>query len=313
AEDCAFVLVCGDVFESNALPRRVVARACEAMREIPVPVYLLPGNHDPLDAASIYDSPTFLDSAPEHVHVLRGTEPVAVGGDVWLLPAPWTSKHPTADALAPAVTHLLPRADDGAAPGPGEVTGAPARPGEPGAVRIVAGHGAVDTLSPDAHDPSVISTPGLRELLDAGTIAYVAHGDRPLRCTRGHRLHRDRPGRRARGRPGRQPGQYHGPPRRHLVLPRPTLRRRRRRGRGCDGPGTDPDAGEVPHRAASGAARHAHPHRARSDGGGAGTASGDVRLGAGVAAAHRRRRARLRERSDPARRRRVRRRGGRGA
>src|SRR5699024_12564601 len=36
----------------------------------------------------------------------------------------------------------------------------------------VAGHGAVDTLSPDAHDPSVISTPGLRELLDAGTIAY---------------------------------------------------------------------------------------------------------------------------------------------
>ncbi|HLS64176.1 MAG TPA: exonuclease SbcCD subunit D [Ruania sp.] len=178
AEDCAFVLVCGDVFESNALPRRVVARACEAMREIPVPVYLLPGNHDPLDAASIYDSPTFLDSAPEHVHVLRGTEPVAVGGDVWLLPAPWTSKHPTADALAPAVTHLLPRADDGAAPGPGEVTGAPARPGEPGAVRIVAGHGAVDTLSPDAHDPSVISTPGLRELLDAGTIAYVALGDR---------------------------------------------------------------------------------------------------------------------------------------
>src|SRR5699024_9958913 len=75
----------------------------------------------------------------------------------------------------------------------------------------------------------------------------------------------------------------------------------------------DPDAGEVPHRAASGAARHAHPHRACSDGGGAGTASGDVRLGAGVAAPHRRRRARLRERSDPARRRRVRRRGGRGA
>lgn len=180
AEDCAFVLVCGDVFESNALPRRVVSRACEAMREIPVPVYLLPGNHDPLDAASIYDSAAFTEAAGEHVHVLRGTDPVAVGDDVWILPAPWTSKHPTSDPLAPAVAHLLEqdRTDDGAASCPGEVTGAPARPGAGRAVRIVAGHGAVDTLSPDAHHPAVIHTSGLRELLAAQTISYVALGDR---------------------------------------------------------------------------------------------------------------------------------------
>lgn len=179
AERCEFVLVCGDVFESNALPRRVVARALEAMRAISVPVYLLPGNHDPLDAASIYDSAAFTDAAPEHVHVLRGTEPVAVGEGVQILPAPWTSKRPTSDALAPAVAHLLQEeADDGAAPA--EHDGAPrvAHPGDGGVVRIVAGHGAVDTLSPDAHDPALIRTAPLLELLADGQIAYVALGDR---------------------------------------------------------------------------------------------------------------------------------------
>lgn len=179
AEDCEFVLVCGDVFESNALPRRVVARAGEALRAITVPVYLLPGNHDPLDAASIYDSAAFTDAVPEHVHVLRGTAPVAVGKDVQILPAPWTSKRPTADALAPAVAHLLQdEADDGAAPGELEVAPSGAHPGTSGVVRIVAGHGAVDTLTPDAHDPAQIRTAPLLNLLAAGQISYVALGDR---------------------------------------------------------------------------------------------------------------------------------------
>lgn len=178
-QECEFVLVCGDVFESHALPRRVVARACEAMRAIRVPVYLLPGNHDPLDAASIYDSAAFTEAAPEHVHVLRGTAPVAVGDGVQILPAPWTSKRPTSDALAPAVAHLLQdEADDGAPPAADDVTSSGALPGAPSVVRIVAGHGAVDTLSPDAHDPAQIRTDPLLHLLAEGQISYVALGDR---------------------------------------------------------------------------------------------------------------------------------------
>ncbi|WP_147917943.1 metallophosphoesterase family protein [Ruania zhangjianzhongii] len=179
AENCEFVLVCGDVFESNALPRRVVARACEAMRAINVPIYLLPGNHDPLDAASIYDSAAFTEAAPEHVHVLRGTAPIAVGTGVQILPAPWTSKRPTSDAVVPAVAHLLQdQADDGAPPAELDVTPSGAHPGTPGIVRIVAGHGAVDTLSPDAHDPAQIRTAPLLQLLAEGQISYVALGDR---------------------------------------------------------------------------------------------------------------------------------------
>ncbi|HLS00648.1 MAG TPA: metallophosphoesterase, partial [Beutenbergiaceae bacterium] len=45
------VVVAGDVFESNQLNRTVVARAVEALNTFQVPVVLLPGNHDPLDAA----------------------------------------------------------------------------------------------------------------------------------------------------------------------------------------------------------------------------------------------------------------------
>ena len=49
-----FVVVAGDVFDANQLAPTVVSQSLEAMRAIGVPVYLLPGNHDPLDAASVY-------------------------------------------------------------------------------------------------------------------------------------------------------------------------------------------------------------------------------------------------------------------
>ena len=45
-----FVVVAGDVFDANQLAPTVVSQSLEAIRAIGVPVYLLPGNHDPLDA-----------------------------------------------------------------------------------------------------------------------------------------------------------------------------------------------------------------------------------------------------------------------
>ena len=59
-EKCEFVVVCGDVFESNQVERQVIVRAFEKMAATPgVTFFLLPGNHDPLDASSIYRSSTF--------------------------------------------------------------------------------------------------------------------------------------------------------------------------------------------------------------------------------------------------------------
>src|SRR5258705_13754716 len=88
AQRCDFALVCGDVFESSQIERRTLARALEAIASIPVPGYLLPGNHDPLDAASLYRSSAFRDAAPTHVHVIDDASPRALAPAVELVAAP---------------------------------------------------------------------------------------------------------------------------------------------------------------------------------------------------------------------------------
>src|SRR6185437_10083706 len=65
-----FVVVSGDVFEHNQLAPQVIGQSLEAMRAIGIPVYLLPGNHDPLDASSVYTSALFTAERPDNVTVL---------------------------------------------------------------------------------------------------------------------------------------------------------------------------------------------------------------------------------------------------
>lgn len=149
-----FVVVCGDVFESNAVGPRVVARALEALSSFGVPVYLLPGNHDPLDASSVLASAA-VRAAPG-VHVLDSAGPVTVRPGVELVAAPWTSKHPTHDLVAAACADL---------------------PAD-GTLRVVVGHGALDELSPDRDDPARIALAPLESALEEGRVHYVALGDR---------------------------------------------------------------------------------------------------------------------------------------
>ncbi len=138
--DCAFVVVCGDVFEPNQIDRQVLVRALDSMAAVPVPLYVLPGNHDPLDAASIYRSGALRQHVPGHVQVLDTFEFVPAAPGVWLHPAPWTSKRPLKDLAA---------RDVGLAQG------------EPGA-HILVGHGMVDVLSPGATDPAASALAGRR-------------------------------------------------------------------------------------------------------------------------------------------------------
>ena len=156
ANSCEFILVCGDVFESNAVSPQTVGRAMEALAAVPLPVYLLPGNHDPLDAASIYTSKAFVAAKPSNVHVLDTTGVHAVSAGTEIVAAPWFSKHPLNDSVAEAISPL--QAD--------------------GTLRIVAGHGAVDSLSPDATAPSVIQLAPITSALENGGVHYVALGDR---------------------------------------------------------------------------------------------------------------------------------------
>ena len=156
-EQCEFVVVCGDVFESNQVQRQVLARAFEKMAAFPqLTFFLLPGNHDPLDASSIYNSPTFIEHCPDNVKVLKEVDPVHVAPGVELIPAPWPNKHPTTDLVDAACKDLEPS----------------------DAVRIVVGHGAIDSMSPDPSDPKAIALERLEERISAGLIHYVALGDR---------------------------------------------------------------------------------------------------------------------------------------
>ncbi len=167
AERCDFVIVCGDVFESNHLSRQIVLRSLEAMAAVPVPVFLLPGNHDPLDASSIFRSEPFRTHQPTNVHVLEGGDPVEVGPGVAIVGAPWHSKRPGRDLVAAALADL---ASD-------------ATPGVPsdGTLRILAGHGAVDVLSPDRTDQARIALGPAEAALAEGRIDFVALGDRHSR------------------------------------------------------------------------------------------------------------------------------------
>lgn len=158
-----FVVVSGDVFEHNQLAPREVSTSLEAMRGIGVPVYLLPGNHDPLDASSVYTSALFTSEKPENVVVLDRPGIHEVRPGLQLVAAPWYSKAPTTDLVSDVLEGL---------------------PSD-GVTRIVVGHGAVDILVPDKDRPSLIGLAALEAAIARGAVHYVALGDKHSRMSVG--------------------------------------------------------------------------------------------------------------------------------
>ena len=156
AEQAEFVVMAGDVFETNRVRPRTVGRALQAMASIPVPVFLLPGNHDPLDAATVYRSPTFLRSVPSNVVVLDHPDPVDVRDGVQIVGAPWTTKRPLLDLVAAACEPLVV---------------------DPACVRVLVGHGPVDFRG-EFHDPATIRLAAAEAAIADGKVQYIALGDR---------------------------------------------------------------------------------------------------------------------------------------
>ncbi len=156
-QNCQFMLVCGDAFESNLVDRKTVARAMEALKDVSVPVFILPGNHDPLNAASVYRSSTFIERKPAQVRVIESAAPILIAEGVELVGAPWMSKRPVANPIEEAINAL--------APG-NKIT------------RICMGHGAVDILTPNMESTGIISVAALERAIAEGKIHFVALGDR---------------------------------------------------------------------------------------------------------------------------------------
>ena len=150
AHGARHVLVAGDVYDMEALSPRSINQPIERMRAFPdLRWHLLPGNHDPLVADSV-----FYKTSAENVHVIADSEPIEVAPGVELVGAPYLSKRANHDLVRQALEPLEPAAG----------------------IRIAVGHGQVDSRSGE-DDADTIDLAFVEDCLDRGVIDYLALGD----------------------------------------------------------------------------------------------------------------------------------------
>lgn len=103
------LLLTGDVFEDNAVDRLLVRKVGEVLRRFPGPVYIIPGNHDPVSPGSVWEHMVWKET--ENITVFTKAEPAELETCV-LFPCPlrekYSSKDPTAwinahEAAKPAI------------------------------------------------------------------------------------------------------------------------------------------------------------------------------------------------------------------
>lgn len=158
ATQSQFIVVAGDVFEHANLSSRDIGRAFEAMSETNIPIFLLPGNHDPLGPGSIWLSPDTQRMIPDNVTVLNGPGPFDAVPGVEIVAVPWTGKNPGTDPVCGILPTLEPTEN----------------------TRILVGHGMLRELDPDHLSTEYVDSDKLREAVRSGLVDYVALGDRHI-------------------------------------------------------------------------------------------------------------------------------------
>jgi DNA repair exonuclease SbcCD nuclease subunit len=148
-ENVDFVVIAGDLFEDHDVDEAVVRKTVAVLESFaPIPVYVLPGNHDPLTPGSIWDRQSW-QRVGDHVHLLVDAEEIQVRDDVVLYPAPLTQKRSAIDPTA----------------------WIPPRDPNDKRIRIGIAHGALDVLPQRANFPIAAS-----RAHEAG-LDYLALGD----------------------------------------------------------------------------------------------------------------------------------------
>lgn len=91
-------LIAGDLFEDNQVDDSLVTATVELFRAYPaLPIYILPGNHDPYTGPdSVWQRKSF-QNAPANVHVFRESGVTDLGGKTYLLASPLHQKLSTTD------------------------------------------------------------------------------------------------------------------------------------------------------------------------------------------------------------------------
>jgi len=85
-----FILVAGDLFDSNHVDRSLVSAVSKMISKVvPTPVYILPGNHDPLGRDSLYNDPVWENL--DNLTIFHKAEPLDLG-NVTIYPCPVSQK-----------------------------------------------------------------------------------------------------------------------------------------------------------------------------------------------------------------------------
>lgn len=156
--DAACILVAGDIFDDNQVDRQTVLRTIEVLRGFPAdrPVLLLPGNHDPLDAGSVFTRPEFRDACPPQVRVVTDDSPFEVAEGVEVVGAPWPVKRPVRNPALQVLERLEPTS----------------------AVRILLAHGGVDAVGGDFDQTGMLALEELERAIRDRRASFIALGDR---------------------------------------------------------------------------------------------------------------------------------------
>ncbi len=88
------ILVAGDVFDANEVSDTTIRKTLNAMQEYKGPWVLLPGNHDPALAQSVWTRMKNLPEKTDNIILAMEPEPISVANDkLLILPAPLKLRH----------------------------------------------------------------------------------------------------------------------------------------------------------------------------------------------------------------------------
>lgn len=150
-ESAACVLVAGDVYDKEGISDRTLLQPIEAMRAFPgINWHLIPGNHDPDRPNGLWQRAHAL-GLPDNLHVHLEPKPIALGEDVYLLPAALRHHQTTEDPTAWMNDANTPE----------------------GALRLGLAHGSITEFSANTPTPNLIDPDRAKQ---AG-LAYLALGD----------------------------------------------------------------------------------------------------------------------------------------
>lgn len=99
AEDAAFIVVAGDLFDSPSADQATVAEACSAIGHMGIRVYAIPGNHDHGGPGSLWEQPFFQRESrtlAPNLTVILSPEPLELD-EVVLLPCPLRRRQESGD------------------------------------------------------------------------------------------------------------------------------------------------------------------------------------------------------------------------